>query len=569
MKRAIDELKPSQAAASEQWNKEASMTFLSGAVSGIRLQRLVSKAQSAGAVGAENLVKAGKSGLLTKNIARDLAKTMRRGSLWPKFYYAQIPIWDPKSETMALQSHPFLLPHEWLAKAQFFIGLSSVAADQTLHTAIFNHMQQISTGLNSPVEEFVPLGLHCDGVPFGSQMFYSDSLELFSINFPCGNVGMRIPFTSVQRTHLVKHKTYNAILEVLAWSLTHLAFGTWPTKRHDGADFDKGDAHRSKLHNKYKPAKALLVEIRADWVALKQLFQFPQQNENSGICWLCNATPADIRDCSLSAAWRQRKRTAMSFHAELRQAGKSCPLWSAPGASSSIVVVDWLHCADLGVTADVLGNVLLELVDLLHGGDRSVRMRALWLMIRDEYATQGVQHGCRFPNLRLKSFFNGKKSPKLKGKGAHVRALVPVLDMIVQRTFVSDDQHSLTVKACMNNLAICYSCLIDFSAHKLDVAARHMALLYVSLEKEQTNKRVLKRWRVKPKLHLFLELCSFLCLEKQRGNPKNYWTYADESHGGIMKGLAQSRGGRASSASSSYRMLTFWVSSTDFWQLLK
>jgi hypothetical protein len=566
MKRKTFEL--SQADASLQWHQAASETYMSGSLSGIRLQGLVAKAENAGAVGAADIAKAGKSGDLKKNIARDLNRNMRRNSLWPKFYYAKIPIWDPKLESMTLQSHPFLLPHEWIAKSMFLTGWSSVAANEALHTGIFRHMQKIAQGLGSPVSDFVPLGFHCDGVPFGSQVFYSDSLELFSLNFPCGDIGTRIPFTAVQRTHLVKHETYNAILGVLAWSLKQLAFGVWPETRHDGSNFDMGDAHRTTLQHKYKPAKALLVEIRADWVALKQIFRFPQQNENSGICWMCHATPADIRDCSLSASWRSQRRTVMSFHTELRHAGKSCPMWSVPGVNSSIVIVDWLHCADLGVTADVMGNVLLELLDFFVGADRHVKMRALWSRIRQEYALQQIPQSYQFPNLRLASFFNGKKSPKLKGKAAHVRGLVPVLDSIVQQTLLSDDCHSLTVKSCMMNLAICYSCLLDFSADKLDEASRRMAILYVSLEKEQLQNGVLKRWRVKPKLHLFMELCSFLCLKMHRGNPKFFWTYADESHGGILRGLAKSRGGRASSASSAYRMLTFWVANNDLWQLL-
>jgi hypothetical protein len=62
-----------------------------------------------------------------------------------------------------------------------------------------------------------------------------------------------------------------------------------------------------------------------------------------------------------------------------------------------------------------------------------------------------------------------------------------------------------------------------------------MALLYVSLEKEKHDAGIQKRWKVKPKLHMFLELCGHVCLQSERGNPRNFWTYADESHGGSMK----------------------------------
>ena len=549
-----------------EWRQETKDAFLSGEVSATRLQRMVHKASKAGAKGADDFAKTGKSGSIPNNIHRDLANAMRRGSLWPKFYYAAIPLWDPKEEKMIEKSHPFLLPHEWLAKACDLCDMSGIMATEN-HTDIHSHMAKVCAGLRIPVEGMIPLGLHSDGVPFGSQNFYTDSLELFSLNFPCGNIGMRIPFTSVQKTHLVKHVTYNAILQVLAWSLKHLALGILPTHRHDGTEFGPGELWRLKMS--VRPAKALLVEIRADWVALKQLFQFPQQNENAGICWMCSCKPSDVQDCSSNAPWRRERKTAVSFHRQLLSEGKSCPLWSVPGVSCAIVVVDWLHCADIGVTADIMGNILVELLPLYPGSDRNVRMKALWQEVRDEYDSQGVPEGNRFPVLRVQSFCPKGKSPKLKGKAAHIRYFVPVLDCIVQRKLdPTDSLHNQTVVSCMQNLAMAYSCLQDFDPVKLDRASRRMALLYCALQKEQVDAGVDKRWKVKPKLHLFLELCHYLCLQRQRGNPRDFWTYGDESHGGSMRRIAASRGGKNSSAASAYRLLSLWVSQTAFLSMM-
>ena len=117
-----------------------------------------------------------------------------------------------------------------------------------------------------------------------------------------------------------------------------------------------------------------------------------------------------------------------------------------------------------------------------------------------------MQADNKFPGLSMKSFFSGKKSPKLKGKAAHIRALVPVLDCIVQRIMLSADLHTGTVVNCMHQLAICYTCIHDFNADRLDNAARKMAVLYCALEKEKANAGIWNRWKVKPKLHLFMEL---------------------------------------------------------------
>lgn len=561
--------KEPEKAASYEWNQEASSTFSNGSLSAVNTQRLVLEAQNAGAQGAEALARAGKSGQIQKNVHRDLTRHMLKNSHWPKYYYAKIPVWDPIQECSLERLHPFLLPHEWLAKAINICDFSAVYADVVNHSEIAGHIQQVAMRLESPWEDFIPLGFHSDGVPYGSQMFYSDSLELFSLNLPCGSIGMRIPFTSAQKNHLVKHETYNAILEVLSWSLKHLAWGTFPITRHDGTAFDKGETWRSNLGNKLKPAKALLVEVRADWSALKQVFQFPQQNENAGICWMCHATPSEIRDCSATAGWRTNRWTAMSFHNNLKETNKVCPLWSVPGVSCKLVVVDWLHCADIGVTADVIGNILLELVDGFPGaGDRNVKLTHIWQTICAEYDAQGVPSTNRFHSLRLKSFFTSKKSPKLKGKAAHIRYFVPVIDCVVKKTMQPNDNHTGTVMSCMAHLAACYTCLQDFDAAKLDFNSRRMAVLYCALEKQKLDAGIKKRWKVKPKLHLFLELCSHICLERHRGNPRNFWTYADESHGGDMRGKAVARGGQKTSRASACRVLNMWTASNDMQRMM-
>ena len=544
----------------KEWLDEAGSGLLSGRVSAIGLQRLVKKAQAAGARGAELLEKAGKHGDLPGNINRDMSRSLRRFSQWPKFYYATIPVWDALKEEIVQASHPFLLPHEWLAKAGESSVLDFLKGSFKQDTGIYAHMKEVADGLGSPLDH-IPLGLHFDGVPFGSQVFYSDSLEVFSINFPCSDYTVRIPFTSIQKKHLVKHETFNAVLAVLAWSLKCLAFGVFPKGRHDGASWQAGEQQfRRRFYSEHQPAKALLVEIRADWVALKQVFQFPQQNENKGICWMCHATPSDVRDCKVQASWKEKRRTAFAFHSELKHAGKSCPLWSVPGVSCKIVMVDWLHCCDLGVTADVLGNVLLELLNAMGDEEsRDTRMKTLWLDILATYRSRDVGVDMRFPHMKVKSFLQPGKSPKLRGKASHIRGLVSILDALAGKYLQHTDVHTQTVKSCLAYLAKCYKELGNFSAERFEDSANRMAILYCALEKEQLHMGIEKRWKVKPKLHLFLELAFHVC--KERGNPKKFWTYADETHGGYLREIAKSRGGRNSSSSSCYRMLTRFVCS--------
>ena len=44
-------------------------------------------------------------------------------------------------------------------------------------------------------------------------------------------------------------------------------------------------------------------------------------------------------------------------------------------------------------------------------------------------------------------------------------------------------------------------------------------------------------WRVKPKLHMLLELCS------EGSRPSTFWTYRDEDFGGSVSRMVRRRGG--------------------------
>jgi hypothetical protein len=101
----------------QEWFHEAGHGLLSGEVSARGLQRLAQKAQAAGAKGAEKLEKAGNHGAAGKNVNRDMLRALKKFCHWPEFYYATIPVWDDAKQEIVQASHPFLLPHEWLAKA--------------------------------------------------------------------------------------------------------------------------------------------------------------------------------------------------------------------------------------------------------------------------------------------------------------------------------------------------------------------------------------------------------------------------------------------------------------------
>lgn len=67
--------------------------------------------------GAQGLKLPGKKGKTT-NAARTMRRARKRTSkpnMWPSYYWAKIPMKDPKTNQKKDMWHCFLLPHEWLA----------------------------------------------------------------------------------------------------------------------------------------------------------------------------------------------------------------------------------------------------------------------------------------------------------------------------------------------------------------------------------------------------------------------------------------------------------------------
>ena len=97
----------------------------------------------------------------------------------------------------------------------------------------------------------------------------------------------------------------------------------------------------------------------------------------------------------------------------------------------------------------------------------------------------------------------------------------------------------------------CYMALSSESIFASDVLQHHstmFALQCVALELHVGKER--KEWKVKPKLHLFLELCS------EGSKPALFWTYRDEDFGGSVAARSRRRGGVLSVPAFSKNLLT-------------
>jgi hypothetical protein len=367
---------------------------------------------------------------------------------------------------------------------------------------------------------------------------------------------LRLPITGVINKFVLKAKTLDTILAVVAWSLRCLACGTLPTARHDGGPWLPTDSVRRRQAGLPLGCRGVLAEVRGDWVFYKQCFRFPQHNEREGCCWRCRITPSQLREVGASASWRSQRLGHWDLVRRMQERGiPLSPLLSAPCLRSSCFQLDWLHVADLGVTCDFLGNLFRLLLAKLEGDSEASRCRALFLEIQAYY--RRVQPESRLDDLRPSMLGPAGKPPKLRAKAAEARFLVPFAKEAAERLLAQEARGLLpqvahvqeaTARQAACHLAACYDCLSQatYSPEALRENSRKFALLYVALERATPH----PAWRVKPKLHLFQEMC-----ELGTACPSLCWSYRDEDFGGSLAQVSRRRGGSSSPAATAAALL--------------
>lgn len=265
--------------------------YASNTVSAQRAQEIVNDVASA----APGLRSFGKLKNNKKaNVARTLRNKFLKGVLWPKSYQAWIRVYNLKKGVEEQQLCSFMLPHETLA-ALDAAGHRDVLMDRAgLDPLSLEHLQKCE---RSSGHQLLALGVWGDGVPVNYDR--SESVETFSLNLP-GQSGvyktLRLPITALSRKQVTEN-TWTDVMEVIAWSMRHLANGTRPTTRHDCAEWRQSDSKRAKqAHTAPElPVRAALVEVRGDWKMFGEIFHFPKWNTSAGICWRCTCKPEEVK----------------------------------------------------------------------------------------------------------------------------------------------------------------------------------------------------------------------------------------------------------------------------------
>ena len=484
-----------------------------------------------------------------KNLARDMTRRIlkdNKGNKWPPLYVANCKLFEPKTQCEKVCPVAFLLPHEVVAKFVRKNGLDQCCISDGLCENSKQHLLLCQQKMQC--ENLVGLAYWGDGVPCTFDK--NQSIEVMSWFLP-GLMGVdqniRIPFSIINKRYFTAdHATIDDCMQIFAWSMKALFCGEYPEYDHTGV---KLTGRRAQLAGTSLGCKGVLLEVRGDWAYFKSAFRLPQHNEGAGICWLCEAKPADVRQPSSSASWR----TSRLSHWQLlrRQLALGCtisPIMSIPFVQNSIFLQDWQHCADQGILVDWLGGLFRYLLRKFPGTTQQERTQNLFVDIQTYYST-AVDLPGKLDNLTYKMLGPIGKPPKLRARAGEARGLVMYGYLAATRLLDNNNPLEQSIKQAMYHLHQCYCNLSKeaFSAANLREHSRRFAVLYVAIE-ERVNDPCL--FWVKPKLHQLQELC-----EMKQSCPSLFWNYRNEDFGGHVMQVAKKRGGRHSPYSLSANLL--------------
>ena len=461
--------------------------------------------------------------------------------------------------------HPFLLPHEFFSSffserpTQFSDAMAGPAGACAEFWKGIKHTDFVKRHPQLPRAAWgrtIPLGMHGDGASFS----HHDSLYTFSWNSLLGvgtTTQKRFVFTVVKKSDMVVG-TLDAIFKVFAWSVNALLSGDTPSQDADGRRLDGGGR---PLADGWRGA---LCQIRGDWAFYKEVFDFPQWSAAERMCFLCRAS-SKIRalawtNCGPEAGWRSTRWSHETYIEFLRGAGLAIPvlLWLVIGFRLECVMVDVLHTVDQGIASHIVGNVLwyMAVVKGVLGGETiATKVELLDKHLNAWYKANKCSSKIqgKLSHQRLRSTDGW---PKLKAKAAATRHLAKYALHLAQ-TFASADERPI-VAVCQ--LLTRFYEILESESMFLGAAARaelprlgqQLAVIYSGLA-SRAAANLVKAWKMTPKMHLFLHLCEWQSLD--HGNPRYYWTYADEDLAGLMAEVAESCHPRTMAASALFKWL--------------
>ena len=450
-----------------------------GEISAVQVQKFADAACQDGVTHPDvvALARMGGAGSIHGNVHRDLVRHLPDNSL-PNSFAWQVPLLRRKGGNVGviLQEHHFVLPHEWFAALyeHYPARWAAIAGEDNERADFWQAAAARADFANGQIcqvpdyrQKMIPLLLHGDGVPVvGVGRPDTKSLDVYSWeSLLCrdgSTLDIKIYITSVFSHLLCKQAVDGAdsvqeLWRVINWSFGALFAGVWPDCGPNGAPFEAGTSGAAKAGLPLAGGfKAVVFGLKGDLDHFSNKY-YLEHFGSAKPCFLCRADAADNPNCWANlrpdAPWRtsgwQTDALWREAHAEHH------PVFDLPGVTIYSVLLDTLHILDLGVLQYFLGSVFHALVfTILQNGSARANAEFLWGEIRQLYQRHGVT--TQFGNFGVNTFCNKKaphaSHPRLRGKAAEVRHLLPLVAELWERFGRRDVEHDQHVRVVLQRL---------------------------------------------------------------------------------------------------------------------
>ena len=467
-----------------------------------------------------------------KNIrARLVYNFLLQGSGWPTPFICKLTTVNRQGDEVQTPV-AFLLPHELLDVLAAHGDIKALCDCGFLDVDSQQRLGAIKKKLNS--KNVVPIAIWGDGVPVSWDR--KESVEIYSWGL-CGqekaeHQRLRFPICCVPH-HLCNRQTHLDIMYVIKWSLKCMAAARWPDSGPWEVELE--GKHRKKMAGRDLPVHGVCLHLKSDWKFQNEVLGLPRWLQKDGCCLRCNILPDDIEQAGEDAPWRQpenRLSHIQVLNNLIAQDAKLATCWSWPFFTVESIRLDWLHCADQGVTAYFLGGVMSWYCSMPRfGRSKEKRCKALWKSILCWYKANKVDD--KLKALKVNRFQSKSAPAFLKAGGAVVRKLLPFFVEMAKGWHPNEcTPEMFLVKEALDALMGCYQCLSKDGPQNLRVCSIGFALALSKLKALRPS-----RYAYPPKVHMFLELCS------EPGKPSAHWNYRDEDFGGTIARMSHRQGG--------------------------
>ena len=193
----------------------------------------------------------------TRSDARVVHTVLRKRSLLPKPYAAPVPLWDAENNCQVIRDIHVYPPHETLdalvRPGEEDDWASFDDSQQCFKADLSNWGDRVKLGVDAMVGRWLCLSFWGDAAPYTKR----DSICLLTYRVLNGQHRRRVWVAALSKRQLCDcgcygRCTFDALFDVMAWSMTCLLLAKWPEKDHLGRPFKPGDWRRGKANTKMR-----------------------------------------------------------------------------------------------------------------------------------------------------------------------------------------------------------------------------------------------------------------------------------------------------------------------------